>query len=260
MKRASFEHMLGKKTRCHYKRNTPRTTILRAILPVGKAETTQAMRTVFGNYGLKTEDFCEYFNINSQLFWETQQLIQIVILISPSKTYLIEYKLPTVYSLLNKVFKFRIRSDTYFMRPKVRKLLVATVYKIAIICSQSTNLDIIRKYMKSILISLHTYSLFDAFRYVKVKFNFRRKIKNPDRKKVKKEKKTKMNIKNYVKLLSYFYLILLLICAMSKHLTKISYNRLIELYYKVLRFCDENPIIMLAIFLQMYFYIASTIF
>jgi len=188
MKKATFDLMLGKNTRCHYKRNIPKTTILRANLPVGVAKSTQALRTVFGNYGLNIEDFCNYFNTNSLLFWEAQQLIPIVILISPAKTYLIEYKLPTVYSLFDKVFKFRTKSKTYFVQPAYRKLLVATAYKIAIISSQSNNPIILRKYTRQILGSFRSYNIFSIFRYIKVKFNFRKKLKtgNP---KIKKKKK-----------------------------------------------------------------------
>lgn len=71
MKRATFEIMLGKKTRCLYKRNIPKSTILCANLPVGTAKSTQALRTAFGNYGLNIEEFCNYFNTNSLLLWES---------------------------------------------------------------------------------------------------------------------------------------------------------------------------------------------
>jgi len=188
MKKATFDLMLGKKTRCHYKKTTPKTTILRANLPVGVATSTQGLRTVFGNYGLNIEEFCNYFNTNSSLLWEARQLLPIVILISPAKTYLIEYKKPTVYSLYKKVFKFKTPLQTYFVKPINRKLLVATAYKIAVMSCQTNNLVILREYIKQILGSFRSYNVFSNSRFTKVKLMFRKKIKsNPSE--IKKKKK-----------------------------------------------------------------------
>jgi ribosomal protein L11 len=177
MKKATFEIMLGKKTRCLYKRIIAKTTILRANLPVGKATSTQALRTAFGNYGLNLDEFCSFFNAKSVIFWEEHLLIPIVILITPAKTYLIEYKLPTVYSLYDKVFKFKTKNSTHFIKPNIRKLVVATAYKIAILSSQSTNSIILRKYTEQILGSFRSYNLFSPTRFAKVKLTFRKKIK-----------------------------------------------------------------------------------
>lgn len=177
MKKATFDVMLGKKTRCLFKKHAPKTTILCANLPVGVAKSTQALRTAFGNYGLNIEDFCNYFNTNSILLWEKQLLIPIVIFISAAKTYFVEYKLPTVYSLYDRMFKFKTCRKTYFTQSTNRKLLVATAYKIAAISSQSTNPMILRKYTRQILGSFSSYNLFSYFRRIKVKVNFRRKLK-----------------------------------------------------------------------------------
>jgi len=128
------------------------------------------------------------FNKNSVLIWDKNQEIPIVILISPAKTYIIEYKIPTVYSLFNRVFKFRTKPRIYFLKPRNRKLLVATAYKIAIIKAQTTNPQIVRKFTRQILSSFRSYNPFSYLRFSKPTFNFRKKIRNiPPTKKPKKK-------------------------------------------------------------------------
>lgn len=57
-----------------------------------------------GLYGVKAEEFCNFFNKDSLNYWEKGTVVSVLILISPSKTYIVEYKLPTVYAMLNSYF------------------------------------------------------------------------------------------------------------------------------------------------------------
>jgi len=97
------------------------------------------------------------------------------IFISPAKTYLIEYKLPTVYTLLDTIFRFKTKRYTFFHQSQNIKKLVATAYKIALIQGQTCHPVMVYKLMNQILGSFRSYNLFSSLRLLKVKFNFRKK-------------------------------------------------------------------------------------
>jgi len=181
MKKVSLDMMLGRRTRSIYKKTMPKTIIVSAILPSGAANKTQI--AVLGQYGINTEEFCNVFNNKSETLWKLHMLVPIAILINPSKSFLIEYKIPTVYSLFKTVFKFRTMSRTYFFKPNNKKLLVATAYKIAIIKAQTTDPQVVRKYLYQVLSTFRSFNPFSYFRFSKPKFNFRKKIKNFPKKK-----------------------------------------------------------------------------
>jgi ribosomal protein L11 len=177
MKKVNLDQMLGKRTRCRYKKNIPKTIIVRANLPVGAATKSPPLGSILGQYGLDASDFCNYFNVNSAPLWESSTIIPIVIFISPVKTYLIEYKLPTVYSLFDKALAFRARPKGFFRKPSNRKLLVATAYKIALIKAQTSNPHFLQLWLRQILCSSNSYNLYNHFQFFKAKFNYRKKKK-----------------------------------------------------------------------------------
>lgn len=177
MKKATLDQMLGKRTRCNYKKKFPKTIIVRANLPVGAATKSPPLGSILGQYGLNAQDFCNYFNENSALLWENATIIPIVILISPAKTFFIEYKLPTVYSLFDKVFDFRACPKGFFKKSLNKKLLIATAYKIAIIRAQSSNPVFLRKWVRQILSMIKSYNLFTSYQFLKQKFNYHKKKK-----------------------------------------------------------------------------------
>lgn len=104
MKKVGLDMMLGRGSRCHYKKKIPKTIIVRARLPAGEATKAPPFGSTLGLYGVKAEDFCNFFNKDSLNYWEKGTVVSVLILISPSKTYIVEYKLPTVYAMLNSYF------------------------------------------------------------------------------------------------------------------------------------------------------------
>jgi ribosomal protein L11 len=175
MKKVTLDLMLGKKTRCLYKKKTQKTIIIKANLPAGAATKSPPLGSILGQYGLNATEFCDLFNKNSLLLWKMHQIIPIVIFISPAKTYLIEYKLPTVYTLLDTVFRFKTKRYTFFHQSQNIKKLVATAYKIALIQGQTCHPVMVYKLIHQILGSFRSYNLFSSLRLLKVKFNFRKK-------------------------------------------------------------------------------------
>jgi len=175
MKKVGIDMMLGRRTRCHFRKLTPKTTIVKANLPVGVATKSLKLGSILGQYGLNAEDFCTFFNKNSQLIWKKGTIIPVIILISPTKTYILEYQLPTVYSIFDKVFNFNIRKFTYFQKSINRKTLIATAYKIAVFKSQSENPQILHKWVRQIIGSLRSYNLVNILRKSKVKFNWKKR-------------------------------------------------------------------------------------
>lgn len=177
MKKATLDMLIGKRTRCHFRRNIPKTTILRTQLPVGQATKKPPLSSILGQYGLNTDAFCDLFNKNSISLWMVGTLIPVVILISPSKTYLIEYRLPTVFSLFEHVFKFRTIKWTHFYKSINRKLLIAHAYKIAILKAGTTNRREIYIWFSQILGTIYSMNVFEFDRLIKAKFNYKKKKK-----------------------------------------------------------------------------------
>jgi ribosomal protein L11 len=105
MKKVGIDMMLGRNTRCHYKKRIPRTVILKATLPAGEATKAPPFGSTLGLNGVKADEFCSFFNKDSIKFWAKGVRINVIILISPSRSYIVEYKLPKVLFLLDQYFK-----------------------------------------------------------------------------------------------------------------------------------------------------------
>lgn len=120
MKKVGIDMMLGQRSKSYYKKKAPRTTILKATLPAGEATKAPPFGSTLGLYGVKADEFCTNFNKESTKYWEQGVKVAILILISPSKTYIIEYKLPTVHFLLDSYLNVELgKAD--ILTPRVLK-------------------------------------------------------------------------------------------------------------------------------------------
>jgi len=129
MKKVSLDMLLGKKTRCFYKKPTAKTTIFKAIIPAGSAVKTPQIGSLLGQYGVDSTKFYKTLN-DSTTFWQLGLLIPIIVFISPTKTYSIEYKFPTVYTLLDLCLNFRKRNHFYFRVALNKKNYLLLVIKL----------------------------------------------------------------------------------------------------------------------------------
>lgn len=100
-------------------------------------------------------------------------------IISPTKTYIVEYKLPTVMSLFEKVFNLKNIHWTYFLKSKNRKRLIRTAYKIALLKAGTIiNTAEVYTWYSQVLGTLYSLNLFEFDRLIKAKINYKKKKKD----------------------------------------------------------------------------------
>jgi len=179
MKKATVDMILGRRTRCHYKKNSPKTIIIRANLPIGSAIKQPPLASILGQYGVNSSDFYTVFNKQSLQTYTSMLdcLVPVNIEITPSKAYSLTYGLPTVYKILEKIYNFDVCTPDHFRISMNRKTLIATTYDIAVLKSQSEDVKILRKWVLQVLKSLKSYNLFSYFRKRNRKLFFKRKRK-----------------------------------------------------------------------------------
>jgi len=171
MKKVSLDMMLGRKTRCLYKKSPAKTLIVRANLPAGNVQKVP----ILGQYGINSEQFCTTFNQYSTQIFQKNLVIPIIIVIPPSKQYVIEYNISTITHLLDLVFSLDKRSYTYFQANTPRKLFLFSAYKMSALKSNSVNYR--DRWMPQIIGSLRSCNMLSILRKVKKKFNYKKKQK-----------------------------------------------------------------------------------
>lgn len=126
MKKVGVALMLGSKTRCRWRKKGLKTIIVRGKLPAGEATKAPPLGSTLGLYGVKADDFCTFYNKDSLRFYEEGVIIPFVVLISSTKAYIVEYKLPSVYTYITEFysrFLFRVGPLKVFSRGKKRRKL-----------------------------------------------------------------------------------------------------------------------------------------
>lgn len=96
--------MLGSKTRCRWRKKGLKTIIVRGKLPAGEATKAPPLGSTLGLYGVKADDFCTFYNKDSLRFYEKGLVIPFVVLISSTKAYIVEYKIPSVYTYITEFY------------------------------------------------------------------------------------------------------------------------------------------------------------
>jgi len=170
MKKVTVDLLLGRNTKCQFKRTSPKTVIIKVAFPVGKAVKSPSLGTALSKYGLNTEEVLTQINNESKnLNWTNGIRIPILIYISPAKTFVLEYQIPTVYTLLNIFLNMDTKENTTITLPKLKTTLLGILYKIAIIKSQSLNQRILEKWLSQAIGSFNSCNPYDFERKLKKK-------------------------------------------------------------------------------------------
>jgi len=177
MKKVSISLMMGRKTRCYIRTIYPPAIYIFATLPVGQASKSPPLGPKLGQFGLNAESLCDEFNKTSLAVWKSQLKIPTVIFVTPSKTYVLENQFPSVYSLTDTVFSVGTKQKAGKRLPKVKKVLLRTIYKIAIVISRSKKKKILFRTVCEVCGSFRSYQLFLYNRKKKYRFNFKKKKK-----------------------------------------------------------------------------------
>jgi len=99
MKKVTIDLLLGRRTKCHFRRTTPKTHLIRGIFPVGNAVKTVALGTTLSQRGLFVDEVIKQINIDMKDLVGMRGFRTSLIYASPAKTFVLEYQLPTIYAL-----------------------------------------------------------------------------------------------------------------------------------------------------------------
>jgi len=149
--------MLGRKSKCYIRKFIPNTFYLYANLPVGQATKSPPLGPKLGQYGLNAESLCDEFNKSSLAIWKSGLKIPTVIMVTPSKTFVLENQFPSVYSLINTIFDVGTKQKTGKKLPKAKRVLLLIIYKIALIKSQTLRNNILMRWVFQVSGSLRSY-------------------------------------------------------------------------------------------------------
>jgi ribosomal protein L11 len=177
MKKVNVDLMLGRKTESHFRHFGPRTSIVAAEMPVEVAIKTSPYGLRFGKSGLNSTEICEKFNAKSALDWLKGLNLPVAFLVSATKSYLMELKLPTVYTLFNVVLNIATEANIKLDLPDKKAILLYIIYKIAIIKGQSLSMSELEAWISQICGSNYSYDLYNPWRRQKKGFNFKKKGK-----------------------------------------------------------------------------------
>lgn len=147
------------------------------LLACSQATKSPPLGPKLGQFGLNAESFCDVFNKSSSVLWKSGLKIPIAIMISPSKTYIVENQFPSVYSLTDVIFDVGTKQKAGKRLPKAKKTFLLVMYKIALIKSQTKNPKILTKWVFQVSGSMRSYQLYDKNRKAKRRFNYKKKKK-----------------------------------------------------------------------------------
>lgn len=177
MKKVNVDLMLGRKTESHFRHYGPRTTIVAAEMPVEIAIKTSPYGLRFGKSGLNSTEICEKFNVKSTLDWLKGIKLPVVFLVNATKSYIMEIKLPTIYTLFNVILNMATEENVKLDLPDKKAILLFICYKIAIIKSNSIIKEELEAWISQICGSNYSYDLYNPWRRQKKGFNFKKKGK-----------------------------------------------------------------------------------
>jgi ribosomal protein L11 len=177
MKKVNVDLMLGKKTESHFRHYGPRTSIVAAEMPVEIAIKTSPYGLRFGKSGLNSTEICEKFNTKSTQDWLKGLKLPVAFLVSATKSYIMELKLPTIYTLFNVILNMATEANVKLELPERKVILLLISYKIAIIKSQSLQRYELEAWISQICGSNYSYDLYNPWRREKKGFNFKKKGK-----------------------------------------------------------------------------------
>ena len=177
MKKVNVDLMLGKKTESHFRHYGPRTSIVAAEMPVEIAIKTSPYGLRFGKSGLNSTEICEKFNTKSAVDWLKGLKLPVAFLVSATKSYIMELKLPTIYTLFNVILNMATEANVKLELPSRKVILLLISYKIAIIKSQSLLRYELEPWISQICGSNYSYDLYNPWRREKKGFNFKKKGK-----------------------------------------------------------------------------------
>jgi ribosomal protein L11 len=182
MKKVNIDLMLGRRTECLIVKMVPKDTVIHSTLPAREASKGSPLGPILTRYALDTESV--YSQFNSQTFnWLTGTNIPICILTSTPKNFTLETKSPGIYTIINLIWPFDVKTTRVIQIQK--KVLLASLFKAAIV-KVSDAMDeklkvrktfFSRKLKKSFSQAVGTFRSFRVFSF------FRRKTKRIYKKK-----------------------------------------------------------------------------
>lgn len=161
MKPFSLEICLKRST-IFYKKASPKTIKLRANILAGKASKVPPLGSLLGTYGINAEVFCTQFNSLSAMF--SNVLLAVNITILPTKTFLLQLKLPSFYNLYTMLLKKKTFKRNRRLKTPAQILILLVLYKIYLVTNRT------KKFFIQATKTMRLYDWQDLGRKPKVKF------------------------------------------------------------------------------------------
>lgn len=90
---------------------------------------------------------------------------------------MLEYQVPTVYTILDVFFNFKSKETTPRTLPKLKTTLLSIIYKVALVKSQSIEKSTMVNWVSQVIGAFVSCNPYDYERKLKKKFNYKKKKK-----------------------------------------------------------------------------------
>lgn len=177
MKKVTLDLMLGRKSKSHFRKFGQKSSMVAAQMPVNTATKASPYGLRFGKNGLNAGEICDNFNNKSKNVWEEALELPAEFIVNSTKTYTMEIKAPTVYTLHNAIYDIGNKTKKTVELPKSKETVLYMVYKMALLKTESTKKEDIERSITEICGSQKSYDLYNPWRKEKKSFNYKKKNK-----------------------------------------------------------------------------------
>ena len=122
-----------KNSRTLWKKSITKNTKIKARIVAGNAQKKPPLSSMLASTGINVDNFINAFNTQTgAIFGTDEALLSTKITVTSAKTFEIKWSLPTIYSLLKKVFR-NLEWDKKINEEEFKKIIVAISYKISLL-------------------------------------------------------------------------------------------------------------------------------
>lgn len=168
MKKHSLDLFL-KKSKTIWKRNILKNTKLKVKILAGAATKKPPLNTVLTILGVNTETFVQNFNANtSKIFGIEEVLLRTIIVVTPAKTAVFTWNLPTIHDLFRKVFKNN-NWDRKMSEDIQKKIVARATYILAGATTKKTIKQVLQDKMRQIYGTISSWDIYNLADHAKDK-------------------------------------------------------------------------------------------